>query len=183
MKKNVVRIGLGVVLLLVFLGHAAKYYRLPLVERLEAIVYDTRLVLTMPRTVDPRIVILDIDEKSLAEKEQGGEGRWPWPRDRLALLLDKLFDHYKIAIVGFDVVFAERDDSSGLRVLQQLAQKELKDVQGFQATLTQLQPALEYDELFAGRMRERNVVLGYTFNFDKGTIKGQVPAPDRKSVV
>ena len=177
LKKNIVRIGLGVVLLLVFLGHAAKYYRLPLVDRLEAIVYDTRLVLTMPRTVDPRIVILDIDEKSLAEKEKGGEGRWPWPRDRLALLLDKLFDHYKIAIVGFDVVFAERDDSSGLRVLQQLAQKELKDVQGFQATLKQLQPELEYDELFAGRMRDRAVVLGYTFNFDKEIIKGQLPAP------
>ena len=52
----------------------------------------------MPRTLDPRIVILDIDEKSLAEKEKGGEGRWPWPRDRLALMLDKLFDHYHIAI-------------------------------------------------------------------------------------
>ena len=177
MKKNVVRIGLGVLLLLVFLGHAAKYYKLPLVERLEAIVYDTRLVLTMPRTIDPRIVILDIDEKSLVEKEKGGEGRWPWPRDRLALLLDKLFDHYKIAIVGFDVVFAERDDSSGLRVLQQLAQKELKEIPGFQATLKQLQPELEYDELFAGRMRDRAVVLGYTFNFDKETIKGELPAP------
>ena len=177
MKKNVVRIGLGLLLLLVFLGHAAKYYRLPLVDRLEAIVYDTRLVLTMPRTVDPRIVVLDIDEKSLAEKEKGGEGRWPWPRNRLALLLDKLFDHYKIAIVGFDVVFAERDDSSGLRVLQQLAQKELKEIPGFQATLKQLQPELEYDELFASRMRDRAVVLGYTFNFDKETIKGQLPPP------
>ena len=177
MKKNVVRIGLGLLLLLVFLGHAAKYYRLPLVDRLEAIVYDTRLVLTMPRTVDPRIVVLDIDEKSLAEKEKGGEGHWPWPRNRLALLLDKLFDHYKIAIVGFDVVFAERDDSSGLRVLQQLAQKELKEIPGFQATLKQLQPELEYDELFADRMRGRAVVLGYTFNFDKETIKGQLPPP------
>ena len=90
MKKHIVRIGLRLVLLLAFLGHAAKYYRLPLVERLEAMVYDTRLALTMPRTVDPRIVILDIDEKSLVEREKGGEGRWPWPRDRLALLLDKL---------------------------------------------------------------------------------------------
>ena len=34
-------------MLLAFLGHAAKYYRLPLVERLEAIVYDTRLALTL----------------------------------------------------------------------------------------------------------------------------------------
>jgi adenylate cyclase len=179
LKKNIVRIGLGLVLVLAFLGHAAKYYRLPLVERLEAIVYDTRLALTMPRTVDPRIVILDIDEKSLVEKEKGGEGRWPWPRDRLATLLDKLFDHYKIAIVGFDIVFAERDESSGLKVLQQLAQKELKDVAGFQSTLKQLQPQLEYDELFAARMRGRPVVLGYAFTRFEGETgrKGALPAP------
>ncbi len=176
MKKNIVRIGLGLVLLLAFLGHAAKYYRLPLVDRLEAIVYDTRLALTMPRTVDPRIVILDIDEKSLAEKEKGGEGRWPWPRDRLATLLDKLFDHYEIAIVGFDVVFAERDESSGLKVLQQLAQKELKDVAGFQSTLKQLQPQLDYDEIFAGHMQNRAIVLGFTFNNNDAVI-GQLPAP------
>ena len=176
MKKNIVRIGLGLVLLLAFLGHAAKYYRLPLVDRLEAIVYDTRLALTMPRTVDPRIVILDIDEKSLAEKDKGGEGRWPWPRDRLATLLDKLFDHYEIAIVGFDVVFAERDESSGLKVLQQLAQKELKDVAGFQSTLKQLQPQLDYDEIFAGHMQNRAIVLGFTFNNNDAVI-GQLPAP------
>lgn len=178
MKKHIVRIGLGLVLLLIFLGHAAKQYQLPLVDRLEAVVYDTRLALTMPRTVDPRIVILDIDEKSLAEREKGGEGRWPWPRDRLALLLDKLFDHYKIAIVGFDIVFAERDESSGLKVLQQLAQKELKDVAGFQTTLKQLQPQLEYDEIFAGRMRNRPVVLGYAFTRFEGESgkKGALPA-------
>ena len=41
----------------------------------------------MPGTVDPRIVIVDIDEKSLQE-----EGRWPWRRDRLGLFLDRLFD-------------------------------------------------------------------------------------------
>ena len=180
MTKNIVRIGLGVVLVLAFLGHAAKWYQLPLVNHLEAIVYDTRLALTMPRTLDPRIVIVDIDEKSLAEKEKGGEGRWPWPRDRLALLLDKLFDHYEVAIVGFDVVFAERDESSGLRVLEQLAQKDLRDNSGFQSALQKLQPQLDYDAIFASHMRKRPVVLGYTFTREDaqaGTKKGQLPLP------
>ena len=120
----------------------------------------------MPRTVDPRIVILDIDEKSLAEKEKGGEGRWPWPRDRLALLLDKLFDQYEIAIVGFDVVFAERDESSGIRVLERLGERELRDVPQFQSVLTQIKPQLEYDDIFARKMKGRAVVLGYTFSGD-----------------
>jgi CHASE2 domain-containing sensor protein len=76
----------GVALVILFLAHAGRWgasgwiFQLPLINRLEAIVYDTRLALTMPRTVDNRVVILDIDEKSLAEKESGGEGRWPWPR-------------------------------------------------------------------------------------------------------
>src|SRR5258706_5309071 len=150
--------------MLVFLGHATQRYQLPLIQKFEAIVYDTRLALTMPRTVDPRIVILDIDEKSLAEKEKGGEGRWPWPRDRLALLLDKLFDKYQIAVLGFDVVFAERDESSGIRVLERLGARELRDVQQFQSVLKQIKPQLEYDDIFANKMTGRPVVLGYSFS-------------------
>ena len=92
MEKQIVRIGMGIALVVVFLLHAAKWIELPLIQRLEAIVYDTRLSLTMPRTLDPRIVILDIDEKSLAEKEKGGEGRWPWPRDTMAQIMDRLFN-------------------------------------------------------------------------------------------
>jgi len=165
---------------LVFLGHAAGYYTLPLITNLEAIVYDTRLRLTMPRTVDPRIVILDIDEKSLAEKEKGGEGRWPWPRDRLALLLDKLFDRYEVAIVGFDVVFAERDESSGIRVLERLSEKELRGVPQFQSVLARIKPQLEYDDIFARKMKGRRVVLGYTFSSEEPALvtqKGMLPPP------
>ena len=43
----------------------------------------------MPRDADPQIVIVDIDEKSLRR-----EGHWPWPRDKLARLVDQLFDRY-----------------------------------------------------------------------------------------
>ena len=165
---------------MLFLGHSLRYYRLPLIDRLEAIVYDTRLQLTMPRTVDDRVVILDIDEKSLQEKEKGGEGHWPWPRDRLALLLDKLFDKYQIAIVGFDVVFAERDESSGIRVLEDLASKQLKGVPQFQSAFKQIKPQLEYDDIFARKMKGRAVVLGYTFSSEdpkSAPRKGMLPPP------
>jgi adenylate cyclase len=74
-------------------------------QRLDAIIYDARLRWTMPKTLDERIVIVDIDEKSLAEV-----GRWPWGRNRLADLVDELFDRQKVALAGFDVVFAEPDE-------------------------------------------------------------------------
>ena len=159
MKKHLVRIALGLLVVLAFLGHAARYYDIPLVDRLEAILYDTRLRLTMPGTGDPRIVIVDIDERSLA-----AEGHWPWRRDKLGRFLDRLFDDYAVKVVGFDVVFAERDESSGLPVLRELAGKELAGVPGFEAALKSIEPKLQFDRIFADKMRGRAVVLGYYFS-------------------
>ena len=67
MKKNAILIGLGLLVVMVFVGNAARFYRLDFVDQMSSILYDYRLRLTMPRTVDDRIVILDIDEK----KSQG----------------------------------------------------------------------------------------------------------------
>jgi len=171
-KKNAVLVGLGLMLVLIFAGNAARFYRLSFVDQLSAIFYDYRLRLTMPRTVDDRIVILDIDEKSLKE-----EGRWPWSRDRLATLMDKLFDQYAVAVVGFDVVFAEKDESSGLKVLQKLGQNQLRADATFQSTLRQLQPRLEYDNLFADKIKNRKVVLGYYLTNQKDQhTSGMLPA-------
>ena len=93
MKQHVVRIALGLLMVLAFVGHAARFYQVGFITQLDSIMYDYRLRLTMPGTVDERIVILDIDEKSL-----GKLGRWPWGRDRMAGLIDKLFNEYGIAM-------------------------------------------------------------------------------------
>ena len=173
MKKNAILIGLGLLIVLFFVGSAARFYRLDFVEQLSSIIHDYRLRLTMPRTLDDRIVIIDIDEKSLKE-----EGRWPWGRDRLAMLMDKLFDKYGVAVVGFDVVFAERDESSGLKVLQKLGQNQLKGDMSFQSTLSQIRPQLEYDNLFASKIKNRNVVLGYYLTNQKDQrASGMLPEP------
>ncbi|MFH1604542.1 MAG: CHASE2 domain-containing protein, partial [Pseudomonadota bacterium] len=117
MKQHIVRIALGLALALLFVGHAGKFYNIGLINRLDNIIYDARLALTMPGGVDSRVVILDIDERSL---DKTALGRWPWSRDKLSKLLKKLFDEYGVVIVGFDVVFAEPDESSGLPVLEKL---------------------------------------------------------------
>jgi adenylate cyclase len=173
LKKHLAQILLGLVLGLLFLGHAARFYQIPLVSVLDAFIYDARLRLTMPRGVDDRIVILDIDEKSLAEG-----GRWPWSRDKMATLLDRLFDHYGIAALGFDVVFAEPDNSSGLKSLEGMARREFKDDAAFQATLKGLRSTLDYDRRFADSMKDRPVVLGYYFtNQDSAQTSGKLPEP------
>ncbi|CAB1368576.1 CHASE2 domain-containing protein [Denitratisoma oestradiolicum] len=173
MKQHWVRYGLGLAVLLVLLGHSARLYQIPLISHLDAIAYDVKLRLTMPQRMDDRVVILDIDEKSLAEV-----GRWPWGRDKLAALVDKLFDQYQIAVLGFDVVFAEPDDSSGLKTLESLAGRELKDSAAFHASLRDLRPQLDHDARFANSLQGRPVVLGfYLSSLAEESANGALPPP------
>ena len=100
--KHCPRIVVTLLPLIFALLHAAGAVRLGVLERLDNIIYDSRLRATMPRTLDDRVVIVDIDEVSLR-----AEGRWPWPRAKLAQLVRRLFDDYQVRLVGFDIVFAE----------------------------------------------------------------------------
>ena len=77
------------------------------------------------------------------------------------MFLDRLFDAYGVRLVAFDVIFAERDKSSGLPVLQELAHGELKGVPAFETALRAIEPTLEFDHIFAKKMHGRAVVLGY----------------------
>ncbi|MEO8021008.1 adenylate/guanylate cyclase domain-containing protein [Polaromonas sp.] len=167
------RIAVTLIPLVLALLHASGAVRIDVLQRLDDILYDARLRATMPRTLDERIVIVDIDEKSLAEV-----GRWPWGRDKLAALVSELLDGQKAALLGFDVVFAEADESSGLKRLKQLAQNELKDLPAFTEKLGQLQGSLDYDAVFAKSVEKRPVVLGYYFTSDRdGRVNGVLPPP------
>ncbi|HEY5899833.1 MAG TPA: adenylate/guanylate cyclase domain-containing protein [Burkholderiales bacterium] len=162
MKQHIVRIGIGLAITLFFVGHALQLYEVGLISQLDQIIYDARLSMTMPGGTDRRIVVLDIDEKSLQEV-----GRWPWPRDLMAQVVDKLFDKYQVGLLGFDVVFAESDYSSGIRTLDRLAETELKQVGAFGSIYEKLRPRLDNDSLFAKAIRGKPVVLGYYLNSDK----------------
>ena len=165
------RITVTLIPVLLALLHASGAVRLDVLDRLDHIIYDARLRATMPQTLDERIVIVDIDEKSLAEA-----GRWPWGRNKLAALVTELFDRQKAALLGFDVVFAEPDDSSGLKRLQQLANNELRGEKGFIAQLGQVQASLDHDALFAQSLANKPVVMGYYFTSDQdGRTSGVLP--------
>jgi adenylate cyclase len=169
--KHWSRIAVTLIPVLFALLHASGVLPIGVLQRLDDIIYDARLRATMPRTLDERIVIVDLDEKSLAEV-----GRWPWGRNRMAEMVDELFERQKIALVGFDVVFAEPDDSSGLKRLRQLAQAELKDQPAFTEKLGQLQASLDYDAAFAKSLHNRPVVMGYYLTNDKdGRTSGVLP--------
>jgi adenylate cyclase len=168
-----IRYGLGLLMLVAMLGHSLHWYDLGLVSRIEAIAYDIKVRLTMPQTLDERVVIIDIDEQSLAE-----QGRWPWGRDKLAMLVNKLFDEHGAAVLGFDVVFAEADESSGLMSLERLSRGALRDNPSFQSTLQSLRPQLDNDARFAEAIKGRQVILGYPFSNAANSVKtGSLPKP------
>lgn len=173
MKRQLIRFILGALCLILLLGHAGGVWQIPFVSALDAYLYDARLRLTMPKTLDERIVIVDIDEKSLAEV-----GRWPWGRNVLAELVRRLTDDYQVAVVGFDVVFAEPDESSGLKVLEALGRQQLKNEPSYQRSLAAVRRSLDYDQLFAETLRGRPVVLGYYFSgLEQAQQTGALPPP------
>lgn len=145
-------------LLVIFSLSALGYLSLPGLRDAEYQAYDWRLNLTLPHEKDKRVVILDIDEKSLKAL-----GRWPWNRATMANLVNTLFDHYYIQTLGLDISFAEPDHSSGLQTLQALASDQLKENAEFQAFLDENSERLNYDYLFAQQLMNNDVVMGFFF--------------------
>jgi PAS domain S-box-containing protein len=72
---------------------------------LDARACDFALRKRRARPPDPRIAVVEIDEKSIARL-----GRWPWPRSTHARFLATLTEHYRPAVVVFDLLFSESDE-------------------------------------------------------------------------
>ena len=156
--QRITRLALSALILLALLLNTTGIVEYPFVKQLENWTYDARLNFTRPNTIDDRIVIVDIDESSLARV-----GRWPWGRDKLGIFVDNLFDYYQASTVGFDIVFAEKDESSGLAAFENLANSELSDNEGYQQAFKKIRPGLQHDRIFANSLKDRNVVMGYYF--------------------
>jgi len=173
-KRHALRLFLSLAILLFFILHTTGTIEWSFINALEHQAYDARLEHAMSNQIDNRIVIVDLDEKSLSEI-----GRWPWNRAIIAQLIDQLFDTYQINVLGMDAVFAEPDESSGLKKLQALAAGPLKEAPVFIETLKLLENQLDYDGLFAESLQNRRVVLGYAFTSAQEGINetGQLPEP------
>ena len=166
---RVLRAALIAAAVLAALGHATGRLPLRYLTELDLAIADARMRALMPRTLDARIAIVDIDEKSLADI-----GRWPWSRDRMAALADALFVNQRAAVVGFDVIFAEPDTSSGLPALERLA----ANAPELAAPLARERAALDFDARFAKSLQGQPAVLGYYLTNERDAHKtGVLPAP------
>jgi len=104
-------------------------------------------------------VIVDIDEKSLKRY-----GQWPWPRYRIATLLDKLRNLGALSI-GLDMLFAEEDRASIHSI-----RKEVSRDFGVELNFREVPANLrDNDQRLAKTLAGGSVVLGYQFLFDEGS--------------
>ena len=109
------RLGVGLSLVALAVACELGHVGLPLVETLDRYLYDSRMRL-QPARPNSRIVIVDVDERSLIE-----QGRWPWSRQTIARLVDVIAREGGAKAVGFDMVFAEPEASQDPALMRALA--------------------------------------------------------------
>lgn len=103
-----------------------------------------------------KVIIVDIDEKSLKQI-----GQWPWSRDVLSVMLENL-TNAGVAIIGFDIVFAEEDRTSPHKILKKF------NLNGSNVP--------NYDEQFAQTIANTPTILGYQFQLnDTSFIEEKTP--------
>lgn len=102
------------------------------------------------------VIIVDIDEKSLAHPSLG---QWPWSRVVLADLVRKL-DELGASVIAFDMVFPEEDRTSPSRLINLLDRSDMS-AEDIRARLLELP---DNDQVFGEAITEAgNVVLGFSF--------------------
>jgi adenylate cyclase len=119
---------------------ALALYRPLFVQRLDNAVYDTMMRWAGTRPHANRVVIVNVDEKSMATV-----GQWPWRRDVIADLIEGL-RALGASAVAVDIIFPEPDERSTKHQSDSVSETP--------------------DRLLAATLRGGRVVLGYAFTFD-----------------
>ena len=134
--------------------------------RLDLVLADVRQSFALQPVSAPRddIVIVDIDDASLREL-----GRWPWPRDRLARLIDTLFADDHAAALGIDLLLAESDDQARavhetLSSLGALAPADATLRAGIARWRDALEARADHDGRLARSLAGHPVTLAFHFN-------------------
>ena len=117
-----------------------------------------------PRPATDRVIIVDLDEESLRR-----QGQWPWPRDVMARLVERL-RAMGAKVVAFDMVFAEPDRTS-----PQYIAARIPDIADYAFMKEQLAHMPEHDKVFAEAIaRAGNVVTGFTQAKAEDTLRAPV---------
>ncbi len=152
---------IGIVLLLGLL--VVRVWDPPPVSSLRLNVFDYYQTIQPRPSLPSNILVVDVDEPSLAR-----HGQWPWPRTLLAQLVTNLFEA-GVEAVAFDIVFAEPDRTSPPRLAEEILGLD-------EQTRNRLRTMPDHDVLFADTFKNHSVVVsGSGLSTPSPTDHGQPP--------
>jgi adenylate cyclase len=148
-----------------------------LLETIELNWLDLRFRARGPLAPGPAVVVAAIDEKSLA-----AEGRWPWPRSRIAALVDAL-SRDGAKVIGFDVLFSETAEDARLALIGELERAvdtQKIDNARLKGLLRESRTAADHDRMLVSALERSStpVVLGYFFHMNEESVGFRLDAPE-----
>ncbi|MDP3543774.1 MAG: serine/threonine-protein kinase [Elusimicrobiota bacterium] len=154
------------------------FFRWGILESVEFKAYDLRASLRTDLNPPPEIVLVAIDDDSIAQI-----GRWPWPRSRMADAIDKL----RAAgpkVLGINILYSEAEQNQGLLEVKRLEEKFKEHLEGRKISQKGVDFALEFSssavaldsdtKMLASLQSAGNVVL--PLFFPGGTVGGRPDA-------
>jgi len=150
---------------IILFGVLAYYIGIPFLDTIELKTIDMRFLTRQRIAPGPEVVMAVIDEKSVAR-----EGKWVWPRTKIADLVDRLSDA-GARVIAFDIGFLEPDDQRVIRALEKVS-ATVQDLgigeERLSAYLADLKTASDNDRRLADAIEGARavVVLGYFFHLD-----------------
>lgn len=125
--------------------------------------YDAFMRVAAKETKSGAVVIVDIDDASLANPEYG---QWPWPRYIIEELTGKIIGA-GAKVTAFDVIFSERDRTSPVVIEETLKRKF-----GVDTSLKDLSEKYrDFDKLFADSLNRDNCILGCFMVFSQEPLR------------
>ncbi len=149
------------ILLAIVLATASAFHLSPFIQ-LDNLVYDTYLQWKGSKQVSDQVVVVDIDDISLSEV-----GQWPWPRYRVANLVQLLSDMGP-KVIALDIIFPE-EDRTALKTIKQ----NFKNDFGLDLQFTGVPDQLANNDGFLGHVLAKTDAIGANyFYFDHAGTTG-----------
>jgi adenylate cyclase len=148
-------------------------FNVHILELIELKTYDLRFVSRGTLKPSPAVAMAVIDEKSL-----DAEGRWPWPRSKIATLIDVL-SRDGAKVIGFDIIFSEPDENSQLGLIDRLAGQldalAISDPR-LRRFVAESRHEADNDLALVNAIKRSRaaVVLGYFFHMDQSALEYQL---------
>jgi adenylate cyclase len=131
------------------------------INNLEMKFYDLMFNLRGAEPIGNEVAIIAIDDKSVK-----AIGRWPWSRNEITRLIEKL-SFAQAKVIGFDIIFAEKQESCEVDMLSRLQGEMQRSAWKFpelQQWINRERRQIDPDASLAEQLKKfGNAVLGYYF--------------------